>query len=65
MSDKKLEQLCIDFMNEWDRCSKYPDTDEDLERLDNVYNKMYEIIFGLKSKKKDDNNKGNKNERDN
>lgn len=44
---KSLENLCIDFMNEWDRCCKYPDTQEDIERLDDVYNKMYKHIFGI------------------
>lgn len=41
-----IEHLCVDFMNEWDRCHKHPDTEDDRKRLNDVYNKMYIQIFG-------------------
>ena len=50
---KALENLILDFMNEWDRCGKWPDTSEELRRLNFVYDRMYEYIFNDTSKTKD------------
>lgn len=44
-----LEHLCIDFMNVWDKCYKCPDTEKDRQELDDIYNKMYIQIFGVKN----------------
>lgn len=53
MKPKTCENLCIEFMNEWEKCGKLPDSEADLSRLDNVFNKMYEHIFGKVENPKD------------
>ena len=40
-----LENLILEFMNEWDRCGKYPDASEEIKRFNWIYDKMYKYIF--------------------
>jgi len=45
LDPKILENLILEFMNEWDRCGKYPDTPEEIKRFNWIYDKMYQYIF--------------------